>query len=138
VRQGTVTHLEEVMKRTMIALSVAVGGACITFAAAAPVLAGPVAPAALKSCAASVSTSRPADYTTTDVKVRTVAGAEVFTVAHYRTVNRAYYRIASSAGRATVGYYVSGATPGYKVVVDITVVTGHQANSCSTSFTPKS
>jgi hypothetical protein len=71
------------------------------------------------------------------VRVRTVAGAKVFTVAHYKTVNRAYYRLASSAGRATVGYYVSGATPGYKVVVDITVVTGHQANSCSTSFTPK-
>jgi hypothetical protein len=61
----------------------------------------------------------------------------VFTVAHYRTVNRAYYRIADSGGQATIDYYVSGATPGYKVVVDVTVVGGHQANSCSTSFTPK-
>jgi hypothetical protein len=40
--------------------------------------------------------------------------------------------------RATVAYYVSGATPGYRVVVDITAVRGHQANRCSTSFTPKS
>jgi hypothetical protein len=125
------------MKRTTIVLSVVVAGAGITLAAAAPVLAGPAAAAALKSCTASVSTSRPADYTTTDVRVRTVTGAEVFTVAHYKTVNRAYYRLATSAGRATVGYYVSGATTGYKVVVDITVVTGHRANSCSTSFTPK-
>jgi hypothetical protein len=71
------------------------------------------------------------------VKVRTAASAQVFTVAHYKTVNRAYYRVATSAGRATIAYYVSGATPGYKVVVDVTVVRGHQANGCSTSFTPK-
>jgi hypothetical protein len=84
-----------------------------------------------------VSVTHPADYTTTDVRVRTAASAEVFTVAHYKTVNRAYFRVADSGGRATVAYYVSGATPGYKVVVDVTVVRGHQANNCSTSFTPK-
>jgi hypothetical protein len=78
------------------------------------------------------------EETTTDVKVRTTAGTEVFTVAHYKTVNRAYFRVAGSGRRATVGYYVSGATPGYRVVVNVTVVRGHQANSCSTSFTPKS
>jgi hypothetical protein len=85
-----------------------------------------------------VSNSHPADYTSTDVMVRTAAGAEVFTVAHYKTVNRAYFRVAGSGGRATVSYYVSGATRGHRVVVDVTVVSGHQANSCSTSFTPKS
>jgi hypothetical protein len=68
----------------------------------------------LKSCTASVTNSHPADYTTTNVKV------------------------AGSAGQATVAYYLSGATPGYRVVVDVTVVSGHQANNCSTSFTPKS
>ena len=109
----------------------------ITLAVAGPALAGPATTAALKSCTASVTNSHPADYTTTDVRVRTAAGAEVFTVAHYKTVNRAYFRIASS-GQATVAYYVSGATPGYRVAVDVTVVRGHQANSCSTSFTPKS
>lgn len=126
------------MKRTAIALSAIAAGAALTLAAAGPVLAGPDAAAALRSCTASVSNRHPADYTTTDVKVRTAAGAEVFTVAHYKTVNRAYFRVAGSGGRATVGYYVSGATPGYRVVVDVTVVRGHQANSCSTSFTPKS
>lgn len=126
------------MKRTAIALSAIAAGAAITLAAASPVLAGPAATAALKSCTASASNSHPADYTTIDVKVRTAAGTEVFTVAHYKTVNRAYFRVADSGGRATVGYYVSGATPGYRVVVDVTVVRGHQANSCSTSFTPKS
>ncbi|HTU05691.1 MAG TPA: hypothetical protein VMG13_09085, partial [Trebonia sp.] len=39
-------------------------------------------------CSASMSNSRPADYTTTDVLVRTAAHAGVTTVAHYKTVNR--------------------------------------------------
>jgi hypothetical protein len=125
------------MKRSMIAPLTIGAAAGISLAVAGPALAGPTTMAALGSCAASVSNSHPADYTNTDVKVRTAAGAEVFAVAHYKTVNRAYYRVANSAGRATVDYYVSGATPGYKVVVDVTVVRGHQANSCSTSFTPK-
>jgi hypothetical protein len=125
------------MKRTVIAISGLAAGGVISLAAAGPVLAGPATTAALAPCHASVSNSHPSDYTTTDVNVRTLAGTEVFTVAHYKTVNRAYFRIAAPGGRATVGYYVSGATPGYKVVVDVTVVRGHQANSCSTSFTPR-
>jgi hypothetical protein len=130
--------MEDQMKRIVITMSALAAGAGITVALAAPALAGPAATAALKSCTASVSNSHPADYTTTDVKVRTAVGAEVFTVAHYKTVNRAYFRVAGSGGRATAAYYVSGATPGYKVVVHVTVVRGHQANSCSTSFTPRS
>ena len=124
------------MRRSTFALSAVAAGAGLTLAAAAPVLAGPAAVTALKPCSASVTIRHPADYTTTDVKVRTAAGAEVFTVAHYKTVNRAYFRIATG-GQATIGYYVSGATPGYRVAVDVTVVTGHQANSCSTWFTPR-
>jgi hypothetical protein len=126
------------MKRTVIVLAAVPAAAAITLAVAEPALAGRAATAALKACTASVSNSHPADYTTTDVKVRTSASAEVFTVAHYKTVNRAYFAVAGSGGRATVAYYVSGATPGHRVVVDVTVVSGHQANSCSTSFTPKS
>src|ERR1700721_170613 len=104
------------MKRTAIALSAVAAGAAITLAGAGPVLAGPTATAALKSCTASVSNRHPADF---------------------KTVNRAYFRVAGSDGRATVRYYVSGATPGRRVVVDVTVVRGHQANSCQTSFPPK-
>jgi hypothetical protein len=66
--------------------------------------------AALKSCTASVTNSHPAGYTTTNVKVAV----------------------------STIAYYLSGAAPGYRVVVNVTVVSGHQANNCSTSFTPKS
>jgi hypothetical protein len=112
--------------------------AAVSLGVAGPALAGPATTAALKPCSASVTKTRPGDYTTTDAKVRTAPDVEMFTVAHYKTVNRAYYRVTSSAGRATIAYYVSGATPGYRAVVDVTVVRGHQANSCSTSFTPKS
>jgi hypothetical protein len=126
------------MKCTLIAAGTISAAAAISLAVTRPALAGPTTTAGLKSCTASVSNSHPTDYTTTDVKVRTLVGAETFTVAHYKTVNRAYFRVASSRGRAIIAYYVSGATPGYRVVVDVTVVSGHQANSCSTSFTPKS
>ena len=94
----------EQMNRTAIILTAIPAAAAITFAVAGPALAGPSAAAALKSCTASVSKSHPADYTTTDVNVRTAAAAEVFTVAHYKTVNRAYFRTASSGGRATAAY----------------------------------
>jgi hypothetical protein len=110
--------------------------AALALGIAGPASAGPAAPKPL-SCTASMSNSHPADYTTTVVHVRTAASVEVFTVAHYKTVNRAYFVIASSSGRANVSYYISGATPGRKVPVVITVVRGHTANSCSTSFTPK-
>jgi hypothetical protein len=126
------------MKRTTIVLAAIPAAAAVTLAVAGPALAGPARAAALGACTASVSNSHPADDTTTEVNVRTSAAAEVFTVAHYKTVNRAYFAVAGPAGRAGVAYYVSGATPGYRVVVDVTVVSGHQANSCSTSFTPRS
>jgi hypothetical protein len=103
---------------------------------AGPATAGPTAAKPL-SCTASMSNKHPADFSTTIVRVRTASSVEVFTVAHYKTVNRAYFVTASSAGRASVAYYVSGATPGRKVPVVVTVVRGHSANSCSTSFTPR-
>ncbi len=120
----------------------AVGAAAVlAVAGAALAIAGPASagPTALKplSCTASMSNSHPADFTTTVVRVRTAASVEVFTVAHYKTVNRAYFVTANSAGRASVGYYISGATPGRQVPVVVTVVRGHSANSCSTSFTPE-
>jgi hypothetical protein len=82
-----------------------------------------------------MSNPRPHDNTTTVVHVRTQAGAEVFTVAHYKTVNRAYWKAAGPA-RFRVAYYVSGATIGRRVPVTATVVRGHLAGRCSTSFTP--
>ncbi len=65
-------------------------------------------------CAASVSSSSPADYSTVDIYVRTPAGASVTTVAHYKTTDNQKTAVADGAGRAAVGYNISGATPGIR------------------------
>jgi hypothetical protein len=103
-------------------------------ALASPTAAGP-ASAALP-CHASMSNNRPRDYTTTYVRVRTAAYASVTTVAHYRTTNHKKTGKAGLHGNASIGYYISGATPGYKVVVSVRVVRGDRSGNCSTSFIP--
>ena len=113
------------------AASVIAVGAVLT--AGAPASASP---AKALACHASMSNNRPADYTTTDVRVRTADRAGVTTIAHYRTVNRKYHRTASASGHATVPYYISGATAGFKVVVDVYVHKGGRSGKCSTSFIP--
>jgi hypothetical protein len=90
------------------------------------------------SCSASVSSTSPADYTTVDIGVRTAAGATVTTVAHYKTTDHQKTAMADGAGHATIAYYISSATPGYKVTVDVTASAGPQTANCSTSFTPVS
>ena len=87
-------------------------------------------------CSASMSNRYPADYTTTDVRVQTVAGAGVTTVAHYKTVNRTHTGKANNKGVATIAYYISGATPGYRVNVSVRVTYGSRSGSCSTWFLP--
>jgi hypothetical protein len=89
------------------------------------------------TCRAYMSNSRPADNTKTVVHVSTQASVKVFTVAFYKTINRAYFVRASSSGRAQVAYFISGATPGRRVEVVVTVVRGHRANTCYASFTPR-
>jgi hypothetical protein len=125
--------------RSLIAAPVAVAalltaGAAVT-AVASPAVASP-ASAALP-CHASMSNNHPRDYTTTHVQVRTAAHASVTTVAHYRTTNHKKTGTAGSSGNASIGYYISGATPGYRVAVSVRVVHGDRSGSCSTWFTPQ-
>jgi hypothetical protein len=117
--------------------------ASLGLGAAAPAPAPPPAPAQpatspALSCSATVSNSSPADYTTVDVTVRTAAGATVTTVAHYKTTNHQLSAVADASGVGTVAYYISGATPGFTVEVDVSAATGSRSASCSTSFTPVS
>ncbi len=99
--------------------------------------AAPIASAAKPlSCHASMSNSRPRDYTSTEVLVNTARHARVTTVAHYRTVNTIHHGTANSKGRTGIWYYISGATPGYQVKVRVSVVEGGRKGSCSTSFIP--
>lgn len=102
---------------------------------AVPASAGVAKPKPLP-CAASMSNGRPADYTTTDVLVRTAGLAKVTTVAHYKTTNHKKTAKAGTNGRVSVPYYISGATPGYKVKVSVNVSESGRSGSCSTSFTP--
>ncbi len=85
-----------------------------------------------------MTNSHPADYTSTGVKVRTASYAHIKTVAHYRTVNHPKRGTANKHGRRTIWYYISGATPGYTVVVSVSVWRHGRTGSCSTSFTPHS
>jgi hypothetical protein len=117
-----------------------VAAAVVTAALAMPASASPARPAGPRAagltCSASMTNGHPADYTSTGVEVRTDAGAGIKTVAHYRTTTHPKYGTASTSGRKTIWYYISGATPGYRVVVDVYVSRDGRRASCSTSFTP--
>jgi hypothetical protein len=106
---------------------------------AAPPAPAPSKPARISgslSCGASVSNAAPADYATVDIYVRTAPGASVTTIAHYKTTDHPKSATANSAGHATIAYYISRATPGYTVDVDVTVSAGSRSSRCATSFTP--
>lgn len=113
----------------------AVGVATI-FASTPLLVSAPVDAAATLTCRASMSDSTPNQYSNVYVNVRTAPRANVRTVAHYRTTNTAHSKRASSAGRASIRYYISSATAGYRVRVDVTVTKNGHSRSCSTSFTP--
>lgn len=105
--------------------------------ASSPLLAPSSADAAVKlTCRASVSDSTPKQYTDVYVRVRTAPHARVRTVAHYKTTNTVHAKKANAAGRATIDYYISSATAGYKVRVNVTVRKNGHVRTCSTAFTP--
>lgn len=88
-------------------------------------------------CRASMSDSNPKQYTNVFVQVRTgKPNANVKTVAHYKTTDTVKKRRSNSKARANVKYYISGATPGYRVKVDVTVTKNGKKRTCSTAFTP--
>jgi hypothetical protein len=87
-------------------------------------------------CRASMSNPRPPQYSTTNVLVRTTPRAAITTTAYYRTKTTTHKATANLLGRASVPYRISDATPGFRVVVKVSVKFGAHAGSCSTSFTP--
>lgn len=121
---------------TLAALVAPAAGALIAASPATAATFAPATPAAALRCHASISNSRPRDYTTIYVNVGTVRYASVSTVAHYRTVNTKHTGKANAKGNAKIGYYISGATPGYRVNVSVSVASGRSHGSCSTSFIP--
>jgi hypothetical protein len=115
------------------------GGAMFSALTISPAQAATKAPAtssASLTCKASMSNAKPKDDTKVYVDVTTKAAAKVTTAAHFKSKTDTYTATASSSGKASIYYYVDGATPGYKVTVDVKVKKGSSSGSCKTSFTP--
>ena len=124
------------MQRILLALTAPV--LALSGLLAAGTASASAAPAAALKCHTWPSNQHPADFTTVSIRVRTAPHASVTTVAHYKTTNHTKHGTAGDMGHKNIPYDISGATPGFKVVVDVTTsrngVTGH----CSTAFTPVS
>jgi hypothetical protein len=120
------------------------GSKLLALTLAAGLLAGPIAvdaapaEAATKRCAVKMSNSKPRQYSNTWVNVSKVGSkAKVETLAHYKTTKTRKKATASSKGKASLKYYISGATPGKSVKVTVTAKKGKTTWKCSTSFKPK-
>jgi len=123
-------------KFVKMSTTVSIPALVLAFALVAPPASATTSPAQALPCHASMSNYHPAQYTTVVVNVRTAASARVTTVAHYRTTNTTHHKRANAHGRAHISYYISGATPGYRVKVSVTVKKGTRKGSCYTAFTP--
>ena len=74
--------------------------------------------------------------TVTDGSGRPVAGASVTTVAHYKTTDTTKHGTSGADGKCNIVYYISGATAGYRVFVDVTAQKGGKTDTATTSFVP--
>ena len=130
------TDMKHQVKGILAALAAPAAAGALFIASPATAAVATTAPAAALRCHASMSNSRPKDYTTIDVNVGTVRYAAITTVAHYKTLNREHSGKANAGGNAAIAYYISGATSGYQVTVSVTVTSGRSRGTCSTSFIP--
>jgi hypothetical protein len=96
----------------------------------------PPAPAPL-ICRAHMSDATPAQYTYDRVIVKTgQPHAFVRAVAHYKTTNTAKSGRSGANAVASLSFYISGATPGRRVPVSVTVTKNGHTRTCGTAFTP--
>ena len=80
--------------------------------------------------------STPKQYTYDRVYVRTVKYAKFHATAHYKTSNTTKYGKTNKYGKGSVRFYISGATPGRRVYVDVYVNKNGHSGHCRTSFVP--
>jgi hypothetical protein len=122
---------------------VAASAAAAMLVSAVPALAASAAPASPAitplPCHASMSDSKPKEHSTTDVKVHSIAGVTVTTVAYYtKYIKHKHVTTTNAAGNATIAYDVKDIKAGFKVVVDVRVYSKtKRSGTCSTSFTPQ-
>ena len=93
------------------------------------------------ACALSVGARYPSDYTYEHIYVHTSRGyTHVRLTFHYRTTTPSVTVETGRRGYDTYARYISGATPGYRVIVTGQVTAapaGYRTGAtCSTSFTP--
>jgi hypothetical protein len=88
------------------------------------------------ACIASMSNSQPSQYSSVVVRVGTGPSASVLATAHYKTTTTSHTGTANSAGSATITFYISRATIGYRVLVSVGIQWGGVRATCSTAFTP--
>jgi hypothetical protein len=83
-----------------------------------------------------MSDSSPADYVEDTVNITSnVPDAPVLITKRYKTVTSTDTGDTDSGGSASIDFYDSGATPGFTVLVDVSINSGQA--TCSTSFTPQ-
>lgn len=87
-------------------------------------------------CRAHVGDPTPADYTYVRVFVTSAAYARIRTVAHYKTTDTTKFGRTNGHGRGSTQYYISDATPGFRVYVDVFVHKRRRSGHCLTSFVP--
>ena len=90
--------------------------------------------AAATPCTATVSNASPTRNATVTVHISSdYPSASASATAHYKTTDTTNESTTDSAGAASIPFRISSATPGYRVVIDVTVA---GTSRCQTSFTP--
>jgi hypothetical protein len=100
-------------------------------------LATPATAATALTCRTEATPVQPVQYSHVDVEIRSAPSATATIVAHYKTTNNTHHAIIDGSGVGDTDYNISGATPGYRVVVNVTVHKGSQVGHCATYFIPR-
>jgi hypothetical protein len=105
--------------------------------AGAPLLVPTAADAATAlPCHAHMGDATPKQYTYDRVYVTSTRSTHIKTVAHYKTTDTTKFAMTNSTGHGSTSYYISGATAGYRVWVDVWLSNGSRRGHCRTSFVP--
>jgi hypothetical protein len=100
-------------------------------------------PTAELNMSASASPADPCQYTTVTLSAHVsragagISGVLVEAVLHFKTTDSEKNGTTVSSGDASIDYYISGASAGYKVTVDLTASEGGHTAHAQTHFTPK-
>jgi hypothetical protein len=87
-------------------------------------------------CRAHMQDATPKQYTYDRVYVRSAAFVHIRAVAHYKTSDTTKFGKTDRTGHGSARFYISGATPGYRVWVDVWLTKGGRHGHCRTSFVP--